>query len=542
MPPLVLHLQKTDIDWAYYAEKSDKASLGFPKGSFWPRGKVLGGSSTINAMIYLRGNRRDYNTWEEMGNPGWGWKDALKYFKKSEDNKLEHLFEQHGEKFHGKGGPLKISKYWSMDEDMKYVIIDALQERGHQEIWDFNGEEHIGWATIAGTLDNGERASSARAFLSPIKDRPNLNVIKHAHVTGLTFKSGTTDEVTGVNFLLNGKELTAKASKETILSAGSLNTPQIMMLSGIGPKEHLDSLKIPVKADLKVGHNLQDHVIVPYVVSFYRKKKRGITQAEAASSLYSYFMHRLGPMAGLGTTDYIGFINTQNQSDPFPDVQIHTFYYKNGADQFQQFLKCAGFNEEIEGSLQAAFDQGNVMVYYITLLKQEVPGRVELHNTDPMHQPKIITNYLESDDEVERALRGIRIMQKLKGTPTYEMAEAEEVHVKISACDTLEYDSDDYWRCYIRYMSTTLYHPVGTAKMGPDSDSDAVLTPELKVRKVKNLRVVDASIMPTIPSANTNAASIMVGEKGSDLIKASWVDFVQLQEQQQHRTLPKEEL
>lgn len=535
---MLLHLQKTNVDWAYYAEPSKKASLGLPKGSFWPRGKTLGGSSAINAMFYLRGNRRDYNTWEELGNPGWGWSDALRYFKKSEDNKLEHLQEEHGTKFHVKGGPLKIDRYWSMDEDFKYVIIDALQERGHEEIWDFNGEQHLGWATVHGTIDKGTRASTAKAFLSPIKDRANLHVIKHAHVTNLEFKSGT-NEVTGVKFLVNGKELTAKAKKETVLSAGSINTPQIMMLSGIGPKSHLASLNIPVKADLAVGHNLQDHVIVPYFVSVYRKNKKPIKMDEAANALYSYFMHQLGPVAGIGTSDYIGFLNSkQNQSDPFPDIQIHNFYYKNGGEHFNIFLKLYGANEEIETSLREAFAEGNILIYYITLLKQSVPGKVELHNTDPLHAPKITTGYLEDDEEVETALRGIRRMQELKGTPSYVTAEAEEIHVKISECDQLDYDSDDYWRCYIRYTSTTLYHPVGTAKMGPDSDPEAVLTPELKVRKVKNLRVVDASIMPIIPSANTNAASIMVGEKGSDLIKATWSETVEVPT----RTMPKEEL
>lgn len=538
VPNLVLHLQKTDVDWAYYAEKSEKASLGLPKGSFWPRGKVLGGSSAINAMIYLRGNRRDYNSWEELGNPGWGWKDALRYFKKSEDNTLDHLFESHGTKFHAKGGPLKVSKYWSMDEDMKYVIIDALQERGHQEIWDFNGEDHIGWATVSGTLDKGERASSASAFLAPIKERPNLHVIKHAHVTGLVYKSGT-NEVNGVKFQLSGKELTAHAKKETVLSAGAVNTPQIMMLSGIGPKAHLDTLKIPVKADLKVGHNLQDHVIVPYFMSFYRKNKRHISGEEGVNALYSYYMHRLGPIAGLGTTDYVGFLNTQNETDPFPDIQVHNFYYRQGSDHFAHFLKGIGFNEDIEGSLKEAYSEGNVLAYYVTLLKQAVPGKIELHNTDPMHAPKITTNYLEEEAEVETALRGIRLLQKLQGTATYKQAEAEEIRIKLPECDSLEYDSDAYWKCYIRWMSTTLYHAVGSVKMGPDTDAEAVLTPELKVRGVKNLRVVDASIMPIIPSANTNAATIMVAEKASDLIKSSWAyagDSIE------KRTSPKEEL
>lgn len=492
-----------------------------PKGSFWPRGKVLGGSSGINANLYLRGNRRDYNTWEELGNPGWGWKDALKYFKKSEDNTVEHLFEGSLGKFHSKGGPQKISKYWSMDEDMKYVIIDALQERGHEEIWDFNGEDHIGWATVQGTLDNGERASAARAFLSSIKERTNLHVIKHAHVTGLAFK-GNTNEVTGVKFELQGKEMTATAKKETILSAGSVNTPQLLMLSGIGPKSHLESMKIPVKADLKVGHNLQDHVIVPYCVSFYRKNKKPIGAEEGVNALYSYYMHRMGPIGGIGTTDYIGFLNTVNKTGPFPDIQIHNFYYRQGSDHFAEFLDDAGYNEEIEGSLKEAYAEGNVLIYYVTLLKQAVPGKIELHNTDPKHAPKITTNYLEDEEELATALRGIRMLQKLKGTQTYVATEAEEIHVKISECDKLEYDTDEYWHCYIRWMSTTLYHPVGTAKMGPASDPEAVLTPELKVRNVKKLRVVDASVMPIIPSANTNAPTIMIGEKASDLIKSSW--------------------
>lgn len=517
---MVLNLQKTDIDWQYYAEKSDKASLSIPKGTYWPRGKVLGGSGAINALIYLRGNRKDYNSWEELGNHGWGWNDALHYFKKSEGNKIDHLQELHGGKFHSKEGPLSVDKYWSMDENMKYVIIDALQEKGHQEIYDFNGEEHIGWATVFGTIKKGERNSPASAFLTPIVDRPNLHVIKHAHVTKIDFE-GDSNKVSGVKFLLNGKELTAKAKKETILSAGAVNTPQILMQSGIGPKEHLSSLGIPVKADLKVGHNLQDHVIVPYFVSCFRDNQQQLDPQQLGGILYSYFMHRMGPLAGLGTTDYIGFLNMDNSSSPFPDLQIHNFYFKQGVSHFPLFMSLIGYSEEMTESLMQKFEEGSILIYYLTLLKQEVPGRIELRSTDPRDPPKIFTNYLEDDSEVRRVTKGIRMLQQLKGTSTYKFAEAEEIHVKIGACDKLEYDSDEYWECYIRHTSTTLYHPVGTAKMGPDSDPDAVLDSELNVRGVEKLRVIDASVMPIIPSANTNAPTIMVGEKGSDLIKAA---------------------
>lgn len=263
-------------------------------------------------------------------------------------------------------------------------------------------------------------------------------------------------------------------------------------------------------------------MIVPYFVSFYRENKRPISAETAINALYSFYMHRMGPIAGLGTTDYTGFINTKNSSDPFPDIQIHNFYYRIGSDHFHKFLDAIGFNEEIEKSLREAYEEGNIVAYYLVLLKQDEPGKIELRSTDPLAPPKIFPNYLQTEREIEALRQGIRVMQKLYDTTSYKQAEAKEIHVKISECDKLKYDSDEYWECYIRYTSSTLYHPVGTAKMGPDSDADAVLDPQLRVRNVKNLRVIDASVMPIIPSANTNAASIMIGEKGADYIKESW--------------------
>lgn len=519
---MVLFLQKTAIDWQYYAEKSDKASLSIPNGTYWPRGKVLGGCSAINAMIYLRGNRRDYDNWKEMGNPGWGAEDAMFYFKKSEDNKLTHLFDEHGDLFHGKGGPLTVNKFWNMDEDMKLVLQDAFNEKGYKEYWDLNGGDHIGFASVPGTIDKGERVSTASAFLAPNKDRKNLHVIKNALVTELEFSKEKKNEVVGVRFQIGDNKLVAKAKKETILSAGTVNTPQLLMLSGIGPRAHLEDLKIPVKADLSVGLNLQDHVIVPYYLSVYRTKQKVLSQEEIVNNLYSYFMHRLGPVAGLGTTDWTGFINTKNSTDLFPDIQIHNFYYRKGLPHFTSYLSQAGYSQEVVDSLMEKHEAGNVLVFYVVLLKQAVPGKIELRSKNPEDPPKIFANYLDDQEEIATFTRGLRLLQELHDAKAFKIAEAEEIRVKISACDSIEYSSDAYWECYIRHMSTTLYHAVGTAKMGPDSDPHAVVDSELKVKKVDRLRVIDASIMPIIPSANTNAATIMVGEKGSDLIKSTW--------------------
>ncbi|GAB0093757.1 hypothetical protein DMENIID0001_089320 [Sergentomyia squamirostris] len=522
IPGLVFDTIKTKYDWQYYTEKSDKAGLAFPKGVYWPRGKVLGGSSSINVMLYVRGNPKDYDEWEELGNPGWKYKSVLRYFKRSEDNKNKDLFEMSGSDYHAMGGPLKVGTFLTPTETMRNVILNGAQSVGFEKNEDVNGEKQMGWGKTLGTVDDGKRCSAAKAFLQPAENRTNLHVIRNAHVTKIILNDK--GEAEGVEFDLKGDKLVAKAKRETILSAGSINTPQVLMLSGVGPADHLKSLGIEVKKDLPVGLNLQDHILVPFFLKFHGSEPYDDEAAkrEMADNIFLYFLHKIGPFAGIGVSDTVGFINTENSTSSVPDVQIINIHFLRGLPTFAKFIGMFGFADGIQRSLLEEYKRGDILVHAIILMKQKVPGKIELRSKDPYEHPKITANYLEDQSEVDTVVRAVRILQKMSKTKPYAKHEAQEVKVKLQSCDLLEKDSNAYWECYARHMTASCFHPVGTAKMGPETDLGSVVDPELRVKGIKGLRVVDASIMPTITRGNTNAPTIMIGEKASDMIGSHW--------------------
>ncbi|XP_059607377.1 glucose dehydrogenase [FAD, quinone]-like [Phlebotomus argentipes] len=516
-----LALFRTRVDWQYYTEKSN-TGLGYKNSHYWPRGKLLGGSGSINANLYIRGNKRDYDTWEELGNVGWNWQDVIRYFKRSEDNKIEHLFELTGSQYHAKGGPMKIDYFYSV-EMMKIAVEEGAFELGEVEHMDINADQHIGWANVFGNLDNGRRCSPAKGFLIQAANRTNLHIVKNAHVTKVNVNEK--NEVEGVELSLKDKKFNVKSTKETIVSAGTVNTPQLLMLSGIGPKAHLDEMKIPVKKDLAVGKNLQDHFAIPIYIGFHKNRNATTTIQDMSDMVYSYVMHNKGSLSGVGMLNLVGFYNTLNNSLPYPDIQFHTLYFRRIAPQMKGYLKAMQFAPEVEKYMEKAHEKYDILCLMVTLLKQDVPGKIELRSTDPFDHPKIFPNYMAGKSELETAIRGIRRIQEYMKTESYKMHDPDLFKIDLKNCELLDFDSDEYWECYIRHMGTTIYHPVGTSKMGPDTDKDAVVSDELKVKGVKGLRVVDASIMPVIISANTNAAAVMIGEKGADMIKNEWKKF-----------------
>ncbi|XP_058447538.1 glucose dehydrogenase [FAD, quinone]-like isoform X3 [Malaya genurostris] len=519
IPLMLMKTMNTSYVWNYYAEKSKIASKGYKNGSYWPRGKMLGGCSSNNAMLYVRGNSRDYDRWEELGNPTWGWKDVLSYFKKSEDNGAYHIQEERGA-FHGIGGLQKVNSFMSNDMT-KLLITEAAAELGYSEIMDVNSDEFIGYCVLQGTIHNGKRYSTAKAFLNTAKNRTNLHIIKNAHVTKINVENGAT---TGVTFDIGeNKNIFAKVNKEVILSAGSLNTPQILKLSGIGPKDELEKLNIPVvKNSPFVGENLQDHVIVPIYLSFHKSRPITIALDEFMDSIYSYFKYGLGPLGSIGATDLVAFVNTQSQSARFPDVQYHHFVYKAQLPDIYDVLGKFNLEDYIVEQIAEANKQAEIMTIYVTLLNPKSKGNVNLKSSNPYDHPVINANYLDDHRDVATLIRGIRLTRKLLGTSNFKNHEVEEVRIRLPECDMLEFESDSYWECYVRYLSTTIYHPVGTAKMGPEKDDTAVVDSRLKLHGVDGLRVVDASIMPNIVSGNTNAAAVMIGEKGADFIKEDY--------------------
>ncbi|XP_059617449.1 glucose dehydrogenase [FAD, quinone]-like [Phlebotomus argentipes] len=514
VPQLVIGMLQTKYDWNYRVEKSDKYSLYFPKGGYWPRGKMLGGSSSINGMMYVRGNKRDYDNWESLGNPTWEWDNVLQYFKKSEDNQDPEIANEDGGYYHSTTGPMSV-ELSSSNETINEIILAAARELGFKFVLDTNGHEQIGFTMSQSTIRAGVRESTAKAFLVPVKDRPNLHVVKNAFVLNLEIDNAGV--VTGVSVALKGQILKAFAKKEVIVSAGAINTPQILMLSGIGPAGHLQDMGIPVIRDLSVGRNLQDHPTIMIYVKL-QSKEAAPSQLEVLLSFYQYLISHMGALASIELMQ--GHVSVNDPLDIYPDTFFHHNFVKKGqSNGIMTIYKLVGYADEVVRTVANALESSDVLIVSIVGLRPKSKGEILLKSAEPREKPRIIPNYISDPSDVETLIKGIRLYLRFLKTESFLNHEAELLTIPIAECDAMEFNSDEYWACYCRYLVLTNYHPVGTAKMGPVSDPESVVDSKLKVKGTKGLRVIDASIMPVIPSGNTNAPTIMIAEKGADFIK-----------------------
>ncbi|XP_059614866.1 glucose dehydrogenase [FAD, quinone]-like [Phlebotomus argentipes] len=503
--------------WHYNIEPSNSSIFA----GWWLRGKMLGGSSSINGMLYVRGNEDDYNNWEALGNPTWGYSDVLEYFKKSEQNHDAEIARASCGHFHSKDGPLSV-EFYRNDPPINRVIFQAAEEMGFDFVLDINANEHIGFTLSQGTVRSGVRESTAAAFLRPAMNRPNLHIAKHAHVTKLEMDSENV--ALGVTMNLGGREnLKAYAKKEVIVSAGALNTPQILMLSGIGPADHLREMEIPVIKDLQVGKNLQDHPGVVFMIKLNHWNATSLTESELLRRYSLYLNERRGYFAAPGTLPTLGYVNVDDPTAKYPNFQYYNLFYQKGdVDGITGFLRLSGYVKNIIDFAAEEVKTSHILLIEVSHLAQDSRGEVRLRSADPMDKPRIFANYLAESSDVVTFIKAIRLYLRFLSTPTYQSLGATLVPFPIPECDLLDFNSDKYWECYCRYIITTVFHPVGTAKMGPERDSDAVVDPRLRVKGIEGLRVIDASIMPRIPRGNTNAPSIMIGEKGADFIKQDW--------------------
>ncbi|CAH1781179.1 unnamed protein product [Owenia fusiformis] len=518
MPVDAKHNQRTKIDWQYKSVPQKHCCKGLKNSeSLWTRGKVLGGCSAHNYMQYTRGSKYDYDTWAELGNKGWSYRDLLPYFKKSQTQLDPTLSKS---KYHGDSGPLQVSAV-ERYENLQYVY-DAAVEAGLKTTEDYNGEDQMGWCFAQTTIDSsGERSSTAAAFLYPVMNRDNLHVATNAHVTNVLLEG---KKAVGVSYVRDLVKKSVKARKEVILSGGAIGSPHILLLSGIGPKQHLKDIGIPVVADLPVGENLQDHPTVDPITFF--TKAHGITENEALSwwerTRYNYFGTGMSknPLLNL-----MNFMRSPHQPDyhRYPYIQFHTLTYLWGSDEGEDYQKGnIGYTDEVWNALypdkQFAGKTGTSTI--ITLLHPATNGTIRLRSADPFDHPLIDPKYLEDPIDVKHLVAGIKVMtETLPKTKAFQKGGFELNKNHHPLCKQYAFGTDDYWACYTRANLWTLYHPTSTCKMGPASDKTSVVDDQLRVKGIQNLRVADASIMPFVMSGNTNAPSIMIGEKAADLIR-----------------------
>lgn len=492
---------------------------------------MLGGCSSINAMVYARGNSRDYDGWESMGNPTWNWNNVFEYFKKSEDMRIPEVQNSPNfDKYHKIGGPLAIDSFYEKSF-IHNLYENATIELGYKVLDDMN-EEFVGLSKIQGNFDHNVRSSTAHAFLSQARNRVNLHVIKNAYVTKILFDNK--NQANMVEFQLKNKLYTVRQRKEIILSAGAIGTPQILMQSGVGPEEHLKDLNIPLIANLPVGQNLQDHVCTTI---FFRLNKSTATTSTSdnpsktngniLTDYVNYLLNKSGSMTKSPIFHLAGFFNTIDKNAKFPDTQIVAVYFEAGQDkEFKKVLEDFGYGDKLMEA-EIANRESDVILFSIVLLNPLSLGEIRLkENANPFDMPYIHANYLKNSKDADTLVKGIQFLRQFLQTNAFKKYDIQDVPITtFSECDE-PYGSDEFWKCYVRYITTSLYHPVGTAKMGPENDVNSVVDSELRVRKVKGLRVIDASIMPTIVSANTNAPTIMIAEKGSDMIKNKYGNVV----------------
>jgi choline dehydrogenase len=467
------------VNWDYNTEP--EAQLG-GRRLWWPRGKVLGGSSSINAMCYIRGHKRDYDEWDELGATGWYWDNVLPYFRRSEGNTRKPS------RLHNDKGPLAVSDP-RHSNPLSAVFVEAAHQAGHELTDDFNGDYQDGFGWYQTTTRAGARASTAEAFLKPVRKRANLTVVTRAQAARVLFEG---DRASGVEYRVGRKLLTAAAKREVLLCGGALNSPQLLMLSGIGPAEELHAHGIELRVDAPgVGANLQDHLDVCTMQRCTQK----ITYDHASDIAVGlqYYLFKQGP----GTSNIAeagGFLRSKFAEDARPDVQFH-FVPAQLDDHGRHQMPGYGY------TLHACY------------LRPHSRGRLRLASANPADKVRIEANYLSDAEgrDWQMMLECVRLSREIFAQPAFAPYRGEELFPGEGVRD------EAGLREFIARKAESIYHPVGTCRMG--EDAEAVVDPQLRVRGVQGLRVVDASVMPKLVGGNTNAPTIMIAERAADLIR-----------------------
>lgn len=466
------------------------------KGCEVVQGRVLGGTSAINDLAYIRGSHADYDEWALDGNEGWTYGQVLPFFKYSEGNYDKDITKNSF--YHSTQGPVDVGRYPYVDENVD-ILLGALNELGYNYT-DINGKNQLGFMRLQSMSYYGERVSAYRAYIEPIRKlRPNLHIITEALVTKLDIQGGNDIAVSGISFLKNGTRVKVKARNEVVVSAGAINSPKLLMLSGFGPKDYLEYLSIPVNSDLPVGANFQDHLSVCLPVINLTKTATTTKFTDKLKDITNYYTKGAGPLSA--NFQVIAFLETK-------------------------------FSEILETSdIEVRFKGHDSNMYYdkidmcISLLTPKSRGQIVLNATNPIFgKPLIYPNFLKDPVDEKKLLDGIQQIVKIFDTETFKNAgfDFDPKSILKHECKEFERVSEQLWLCIIKYFSEPLHNYAGTCKMGGVRDPTSVVDNNLKVYGVSNLRVVDASIMPKITRGSTAAPVIMIAEMASDKIKTTW--------------------
>ncbi len=481
-PGLYNLLWRTSYDWNFYTEPQANAQN---RRMYWPRGKVLGGTSCLNAMVYIRGHRTNYDEWRDLGNPGWGYDDVLPFFKKSED------FRGPPSDFHGRGGLLTVTPARAPEPVTTAFIEATATHLSVRKTDDFNGAEQEGVGLFHHTIRDNERWSTARAFLDPARGHAGLTIADGALATGVTFADG---RATGVRYRRKGREEHALATREVLLAGGSIGSPHLLLLSGVGPADQLREHGIAEVLDLPgVGENLQDHLLSVVAWTTLMGGSQRLSIPALLGWMARYVVGRSGVISK-SPVEAGGFVKT-GPEQPRPDLQFH--FCPFGPDRP---------NTDEKRDVIA----GREFMILPSLIYPKSRGSVRLRSADPAHAPLIEPRYLSDEADMDLLFRGTKLAREIAHTAPLSAYRGEP---RVEAASAT---SDDEVRADIRHRMNTIFHPVGTCKMG--ADDLAVVDHELRVRGVEGLRVVDGSVMPTIVGGNTNAPIVMIAEKAADAI------------------------
>ena len=475
-------MHNPETDWCFNTEKEPNCDN---RTMVYPRGKTLGGSSSINGMLYIRGQSNDYNYWRQLGNVGWSWEDVLPYFKKSED------FQFGENEYHGAGGPIKVEKIRATFKVLD-LFLKAANEFGYRKTEDFNNGDNEGMGYFPFTIKNGFRCSTAVGYLNPVKKRSNLKIVTKAHIKNIEFENKTAKKV---NYWTGEKLNSVSTNKEIILSAGTIGSPHILQASGVGPGKLLKDNGINIiKEHSGIGQNLVDHLMLRPVYKVKNLETLNDIYYSFTKKIISglkFLITRSGPLT-VGASYVCGFVKSDEYLET-PNLQFHVspastdYLGKSALHKFPAFTPT------------------------ITNVRPTSRGSIELQSSDTRIPPKIKMNYLSTEEDRQIAGKSLKIVRKIVlDSEAYKDHQPEELRPGINITDNEQLAAE------AGKFANTIFHPVSTCRMG--NDEKAVVSDKLKVHGLENLRIVDASVMPYITSGNTNAPTIMIAEKGADLI------------------------